>query len=209
METFETPFRHQFIYGDYGKGSKPKIVDELNMIRVSISIREKVNWSEKIGDPTIAAKWRQEVRGLINNEQFDYVLAELGNWKVLVAANCGINYTILFLSKLGYYLSLKDGSIEVGAVDYTWQSDTLIDDNLRGKLIEGVSVLEIVPDSKKDWHPGSNNQVLDLVHPSLFCFVAGRTRILSKPISDNVRSQFICLSHPSDMMSLTILCRNN
>ncbi|KAG0371786.1 hypothetical protein BGX24_001165, partial [Mortierella sp. AD032] len=28
-----------------------------------------------------------------------------------------------------------------------------------------------------DWHPGSNRQVLDLVHPSLFPFVAGRTRV--------------------------------
>ncbi|KAJ7605490.1 hypothetical protein B0H17DRAFT_1221960 [Mycena rosella] len=28
-------------------------------------------------------------------------------------------------------------------------------------------------DSKKDWHPGSNKQVLDLVHPSLYCIVYG------------------------------------
>ena len=34
-----------------------------------------------------------------------------------------------------------------------------------------VAVLENVPDNEKDWHPGSNNQVLDLVHPSLYCFV--------------------------------------
>ncbi|KAF7328886.1 hypothetical protein MVEN_02518300 [Mycena venus] len=31
------------------------------------------------------------------------------------------------------------------------------------------------PDDKKDWHPGSNKQVLDLVHPSLYCVVYGRT----------------------------------
>ncbi len=40
------------------------------------------------------------------------------------------------------------------------------------------SPLEDVPDRKKDWHPGSEKQVLDLVHPSLFPLVCGQTRSL-------------------------------
>lgn len=32
-----------------------------------------------------------------------------------------------------------------------------------------------MPDSEKNWHPGSNRQVLDLVHPSLWPVVHGRT----------------------------------
>ena len=32
-------------------------------------------------------------------------------------------------------------------------------------------------DAEKDWHPGSDNQVLDLVHPSLYPIVYGRTFI--------------------------------
>ncbi|KAK0442198.1 hypothetical protein EV421DRAFT_1904366 [Armillaria borealis] len=32
-----------------------------------------------------------------------------------------------------------------------------------------------VPDAEKDWHPRANEQVLDLVHPSLYCIVYGRT----------------------------------
>lgn len=71
-------------------------------------------------------------------------------------------------------MSIKDGSIEVAAVDNTWQSDSLIDNQLRDEFMECVSYLEDVPDAEKDWHPGSENQVLDLVHPSLYCFVAGR-----------------------------------
>ena len=38
-----------------------------------------------------------------------------------------------------------------------------------------VSPLENVPDAEKDWHPRSNNQVLDLVHPSLYPIVYNRT----------------------------------
>ena len=36
-------------------------------------------------------------------------------------------------------------------------------------MLAEVAVLEDVPASDQDWHPNSNNQVLDLVHPSLFC----------------------------------------
>jgi hypothetical protein len=38
-----------------------------------------------------------------------------------------------------------------------------------------VQALEDVPDDEKDWHPRSNGQVLDLVHPSLYRVVYGRT----------------------------------
>ena len=35
--------------------------------------------------------------------------------------------------------------------------------------------LEAVPDSEKDWHPGSDGLVLNLVHPALYPIVYGRT----------------------------------
>jgi hypothetical protein len=57
-----------------------------------------------------------------------------------------------------------------------YQADSLIPAELKQKFIDEVRVLEDVPDSQKDWHPGSNNQVLDLVHPSLYCFVSGVTK---------------------------------
>ena len=38
-----------------------------------------------------------------------------------------------------------------------------------------VAPLENVPDSEKDWHPNSGGLVLDLVHPSLYPIVYGRT----------------------------------
>ena len=56
-----------------------------------------------------------------------------------------------------------------------WQSDDLIDNSLRDALLACVSKLEDVPDELKDWHPRANGQVLDLVHPSLYPVVYGRT----------------------------------
>lgn len=94
METFEKPFPHGFIHAEYGDGSVPKSVDELDMIRLSISIREKPNWSDKMNDPTIVAKWRAEVADTMtqSDKKFDYVLAELGKWiRGLIYSSCICN----------------------------------------------------------------------------------------------------------------------
>ena len=55
-----------------------------------------------------------------------------------------------------------------------WRSDSLVSSDLRDQLIAAVSPLENVPDEEKDWHPGSDNQVLN-VHPSLYPVVYNRT----------------------------------
>lgn len=46
-------------------------------------------------------------------------------------------------------------------------------------LQKAIKVLEDVPAKDRDWHPGSNEQVLDLVHPSIYPLVYGQTRILA------------------------------
>ncbi|CAM5406608.1 hypothetical protein STENM327S_07555 [Streptomyces tendae] len=105
----------------------------------------------KRNDPEIVARWTREAvdQGLAE-AQVRYVLAELAHYAAL----------------------RNDGpGIEVSAVDGVWQSDTLVDDALRSRLREAVRVLEQVPEADRDWHPGSDGQVLDLVHPSLFCLV--------------------------------------
>jgi hypothetical protein len=58
------------------------------------------------------------------------------------------------------------------------KSDTVIPPALKDALSTAAANLEDVPDSRRDWHPGSSERVLDLVHPSLFPVVYGSTRIL-------------------------------
>ncbi|KAF9336148.1 hypothetical protein BG006_009559 [Podila minutissima] len=64
------------------------------------------------------------------------------------------------------------------AVDGTRKADGLISPELKKRLLAGVNKLMDVPEHLKDWHPGSDKQVLDLVHPSLFPFIAGRTLVV-------------------------------
>lgn len=58
------------------------------------------------------------------------------------------------------------------------KSDSAVSESVRDALCQGIKPLEEVPESQKDWHPGSNQMVLDLVHPSLFPVVFGLTRAL-------------------------------
>ncbi|OLZ73733.1 hypothetical protein AVW11_01250 [Streptomyces amritsarensis] len=132
--------------------AKPRTLRELEIMQCSAHLRAKPGWFEKMKDADIAARWTQEAlaQGL-GEAQVRYVLAELEHYAALRDARTGI---------------------EVSAVDGVWQSDTLVDDRLRSRLREAVRVLEEVPEAELDWHPGSDGQVLDLVHPSLFCLVS-------------------------------------
>ncbi|MER7728784.1 DUF4246 domain-containing protein [Streptomyces sp. NPDC096323] len=129
----------------------PRTLREIQMMQCSATIRAKPGWFDKMHDADIVARWTQEAIGQeLTEAQVRYVLAELA-----------------------HYATLRDGrtGIEMSAVDGVWQSDTLVDDKLGSRLREAVRVLEQVPEAERDWHPGSDGQVVDLVHPSLFCLV--------------------------------------
>ncbi|MFG2485674.1 DUF4246 domain-containing protein [Streptomyces virginiae] len=129
----------------------PRTLRERQMIQCSAHIRAKPGWFDKMNDAAVVARWTQEaVAQGLTEAQVRYVLAELAHYAALRDERTGI---------------------EVSAADGVWQSDTLIDDKLRTRLREAVQVLEQVPEAEQDWHPGSDGQVLDLVHPSLFCLV--------------------------------------
>lgn len=82
------------------------------------------------------------------------------------------------IAELQYKAKLFEKHSFVEAIDGIFKSDSIIPEEIRQSLLRAVVPLENVPDKKKDWHPGSDEQVLDLVHPSLFPLVYGRSRIL-------------------------------
>ncbi|MFD1540844.1 DUF4246 domain-containing protein [Nonomuraea guangzhouensis] len=154
--------------------AKPRTLRELQMMQCSAHIRAKPAWFVKMNDAGIIAKWTREAAAEgLTEAQIRYVLAELA-----------------------YYAELRDErtGIEVSAVDGVWQSDTLVDDELRSRLREAVRVLEQVPEAEQDWHPGSDGQVLDLVHPSLFCLVrqvsGAPERVWQIPAAGSSRYEF-------------------
>ena len=59
-----------------------------------------------------------------------------------------------------------------------FKSDTIVPEWLREALLETTLSFHDIPEQENDWHPGSNRQVLDLVHPSLYPLVYGQSLIL-------------------------------
>ncbi|KAF9929590.1 hypothetical protein FBU30_001431 [Linnemannia zychae] len=163
---------HPWTGDDYECGFPPTLLPELTVRAASNTIREKPEWWTKIKNPIIVAKWRQELldasserelRYRITEPQLDYLFKEL-EW---------------YADMREKQLKERGVTIDLG-IEGTRRADGLIPEELKQRLVKCVRKLEDVPDDQKDWHPGSNKQVLDLVHPSLFPFVAGRTRVTSQ-----------------------------
>ncbi|KAJ2781970.1 hypothetical protein GGI15_003061 [Coemansia interrupta] len=154
---------------------KPAIVEtrsQKHVRQMCDAIRAKPNWTEKLKDAGIRTRWSAEAKtNGLNDPELAYAL-----------------------DKLNYFASLHTPGSNIGmsTVEQVWVSDSLIDQETEAQLKEYVAILEDVPDSKKDWHPNSNNQVLNLIHPSLFPLIYSRSRILTSPIPS-----------PSDALTLS------
>ncbi|KAG9008458.1 hypothetical protein FRB90_008875 [Tulasnella sp. 427] len=91
-------------------------------------------------------------------------------------------YTMLML-KLDGYEAMRDEvtGIQQSCFSRIYESDGLIPQELYERLKAAVKALEDVPEGHKDWRPGSNGQVIDLIHPSFYPIVYERTLRCSKP----------------------------
>ncbi|PYH42267.1 DUF4246 domain-containing protein [Aspergillus saccharolyticus JOP 1030-1] len=133
---------------------------EILMLQIMNTISEKPDWDRKVFDDEIIAKWRQEISESgqdVTPTMIDFILAEM-RFKAKIHQEEG-TFTVFD---------------HVGVV----RSDTAIPQDLQQALRQAVAPLEDLPLEDRDYHPGSDNKVRDLVHPSLFPLVYGRTRIL-------------------------------
>ncbi|KAF1845864.1 uncharacterized protein K460DRAFT_406097 [Cucurbitaria berberidis CBS 394.84] len=144
-------------------------------------ITDKPDWQRKVQDPAIIAKWKQEVNDLdwttvvdkngdMSTKMFEYCIKELCA-KAALYEETGL-------------ISVLDAASRV------LKSDTVVSAELKDRLKKAVVPLEDVPEHQKDWHPGSDGKVLDLVHPSLFPLIYQCSRILP----DRTISQSDCMS---------------
>ncbi|KAH2173780.1 hypothetical protein KXW37_000628 [Aspergillus fumigatus] len=136
---------------------------EILMMRALNSITDKLDWEKKVFDEEITAKWRKEIIGSgedITPNMMDWIIKE-AQWKAKVFQDT--KHVVAF---------------DAGVV----KSDIAIGEDLRQVLKDAVRPLEDVPEGLKNYHPGSDDKVVDLVHPSLFPVVYGRTRILHRKL---------------------------
>lgn len=125
---------------------------ELKLMKLCGAIRNKKGWVQKLSDPSITSKWMAEAAS-----QFG------------LGGKLSSQATVLALDELRWQAG---EAVLPGGVEGTFAADDALPEALHDRLVEGFATLASGP---KDWHPGSNKQVLDLVHPSLFCLERGVT----------------------------------
>ncbi len=146
------PFPHPFDTLDFDSGSEPYTLVELRMMGALGAIKDKPRWYEKMGNARVVAKWRAELleQGM-HESQVQYIMDELA-----------------------YEAQSSSAELAASPVGGVYQSDCIVSEELRQRLMQQVAVLENTGET--DYHPGSNEQMIDIVHPSLYPYVAGLSR---------------------------------
>lgn len=134
---------------------------EVAMLGVMNALTDKPDWHKKVFDDEIVGRWKEEALAipLISDMAWNWCLAELRD-------------KAKRFESTGRILVLDAGS-------RVSKSDRRVPEVLRQELKDAVRSLLDQPDSERDWHPGSDDKVLNLVHPSLFPLTYGRTKVLA------------------------------
>ncbi|KAL1945621.1 hypothetical protein VTO73DRAFT_1623 [Trametes versicolor] len=173
----------------------PTLLLEQRIRRFAREIKEKPRWWDKVRDPENVARWRREavehdakmVEELWGGDQlYETFLPDPNNeyrqvekkWPRDPITDAQLCY---LFDELRYHADQRDTDTGISqtGIPMVYESPTLINSALKSAVKQVAATLENVSDDQKDWHPGSNGQVLDLVHPSLYCLRLGRSFVLS------------------------------
>ncbi|RLV93657.1 hypothetical protein JA1_002383 [Spathaspora sp. JA1] len=154
----DSPFPHPWWipFQETPAGPAARCLDEWLIMEVSWSIRSKSDWRRKYKDKEIANKWKKEITEQCKDrtkyivEVIEYVFKEL-EWYEKIESR--------FMGSSGF---------EIGFNDYITTSDKAVDKELKQTLITQVSQVVAEFGDDLDYHPGSDEKVVDIVHPSLF-----------------------------------------
>lgn len=123
-------------------------------------LETRLKFHHQVFNDEIAANWKAEAvsneRIDVTEKMMDWIINEL-KWRSVHFKETGIIF-------------VYNGDVV--------KSDSAIPTTLKTALRDAVKTLEDVLAIYKDYHPYSDGQVLNLVHPSLFPLIYGRSRVL-------------------------------
>lgn len=160
----ESPFPHPWWHPRWPNVPQAKTVDEWTMLDLVNMMKDKPDWKTKVNDETFLTNWKHEIK-----QQWDAKAADIDTLISLVIKE--LKWTIKTEQTIIPYKVSVDERIIC--------SNEVINENLRLKVIEQIDSLKL---SFKvlDYHPGSNKQIINLVHPSLYAFQYYITPIINE-----------------------------
>ncbi|KAL2128960.1 hypothetical protein VTI74DRAFT_8414 [Chaetomium olivicolor] len=169
-------------HGCYGAKSEMVSVRELAMMMVMDCLTDKPDWHVKVFDEEIAEKWRQEALAWPDQDLWYRFANELrGRRQPEMPKNIldreSVDYCILELRDKAEHFRRTSITPTLDASFSIAKSDVLVPHELQVALREAFARLQ-ADQSSPDWHPGTGDTVQDLVHPSMYPLVYGRSRFL-------------------------------
>lgn len=127
----------------------------------------------KVFDKDILERWKNEMSANNNwNKHFPAGNLQYGLQK--------FNYAVAKTQWRDRQWNQNHKESRPAAVDGVYCQQTMTDDALRRCLVQEIGVLcqrPAISSDREDRHPGTK-QMIDLVHPSLYCFERGKTHVL-------------------------------
>ncbi|EHK15597.1 uncharacterized protein TRIVIDRAFT_37955 [Trichoderma virens Gv29-8] len=164
-------------------------VREVAMMNIMERLTDKENWHKMIFDDEIVKQWREEALKHPNKLYWKQATDNKGANAIndvrrppAIMDTATFGYCVKELrNKSNYYI--ETGIIPTLDASATIvKSDLLVQAGLRVELQEAFNKLKADQGSKLNWRPNSNEQVLDLVHPSMYPLVYGRTGVLQDEV---------------------------
>lgn len=143
----------------------PRCLDEWFIIGALQLVRAKPQWQAKYKDDMITLRWRRE-------------LAEQADRCVTPAATL-LDYVFRELEWYDRQANRLHPWQIARADDRVVFCDEAVDEDTKHRLQAQLAELEAL--MPKDYHPGSNETVVDLVHPSLYPLVYGTSEVDGQP----------------------------
>ncbi|KAJ4422161.1 hypothetical protein N0V82_003245 [Gnomoniopsis sp. IMI 355080] len=179
-------------------------VREVAMLAIMDRLTDKPMWNRKVFDEAIVSKWKDEALAVPDEEWMKVAAAPGSGWDqpperhqkyengqfqwvekvptklVGIMSERAFDFCVKELrSKACYYE--KTGLVPtLDASAAVVKSDVLVEAELHDSLEEAFRKLQDEQADDPDWHPQSGGMVQDLVDPSMFPLVYGRSKVLRK-----------------------------
>ncbi|KAF4965613.1 hypothetical protein FSARC_6600 [Fusarium sarcochroum] len=171
-----------------GSFSEVLPVKEVAMMILMDTLTDKPDWHKKVFDETIVQKWRDEARQQPEDSLYGRILQNknderLSQPRSRIITEKAFDYCINELRGKAKYF-VNSGLIPTldGPRNTIVKSDSYIEVSLHQELSKSFDILRADQAENIDWHPRSNDMVQDLIHPSMYQFVYGRTPLMQEDV---------------------------
>ncbi|KAI9162821.1 hypothetical protein HJFPF1_04414 [Paramyrothecium foliicola] len=180
----------------WGCKSEMILVREVAMMIVTDRLTDKPDWHIKVFDTAIAEKWIEEGLSIPSRPLHDSITrgrflgkhsddCDFGQYprrlETILDRDC-LEYCIeefrakaKFFAQAGLIPTLDASATMV-------KLDSLVDESLQEELRNAFAKLKSVQSANPDYHPRTDDKVQNLVHPSLYPLVYGRSRVFQDEV---------------------------